>query len=662
MKDAGPLATPRLVAAGDQSLVVELGRGIDENVNRRVHALDLALRERSVPGVVDLIPTYRSLLVNYDPLRIDLRSLMSAILEIAAGLDDSAMPAARRIDIPTCYGAEFGPDLPHVAQHNHLSEQEVVALHTGGVCRVYMMGFSPGFSYLGGMSDRIATPRLRTPRTAIPAGSVGIAQQQTGIYPVESPGGWQLIGRTPLRLFDPDRNPPTLLEPGDEVRFVAIDEAQYRELEMRERRKAEGGRRNEEAPPAACHLPPVIEVLDAGGLTTVQDLGRYGFQRYGVPVSGAMDAFALRVANLLAGNEENAAALEITVTGPQIVFLRDAVIAIAGGDLQPRVDDRAAPMWEAFAVAGDSVLTFRGPRMGARAYLAVAGGLDVPIVLASRSTYLRSRLGGCEGRTLQPGDRLVRGPAGDLVEVRRMPASWLPTYLGSHRLRVVPGPQDAAFTRRGIQTFLSSAYKISSASDRMGYRMEGPAVEHAGSADIVSDGTPAGAVQVAADGMPLVLLADRGTTGGYAKIATVIAVDLPRLAQSRPGDRVFFDAVTVEEAHAALRRQEDLIEQIRNAPTEQIASHSKGGRALMERRRTPRNVGIVTAPFPGRIVDLPVAAGDSVKRGQKLCVLEAMKMQNPICATAAGRVKAVKIAAGEQVNHGQVLFEIASSE
>jgi inhibitor of KinA len=221
---------PRVGPAGDEALLVEIGDGIDEQVNRRVHALGLALRQRELPGILDLIPTYRSLLVNYDPLRTDLHALEDAIAGLARTLDESILPAPRTVEIPTCYGGRFGPDLPFVADHNHLTEQEVVALHTASVCRVFMMGFSPGFAYLGGMSPRIATPRLKTPRTSIPAGSVGIAQQQTGIYPVESPGGWQLIGRTPVRLFDPARTPPTLVEPGDLIRFTAIDEAEYEEM------------------------------------------------------------------------------------------------------------------------------------------------------------------------------------------------------------------------------------------------------------------------------------------------------------------------------------------------------------------------------------------------------------------------------------------------
>ncbi len=671
MSDASVYPAPRVQPAGDQAVLVEIGEGIDEAVNRRVHALALELEQRRIAGVVDLVPTYRSLLVNYDPLRLPYDRLAAAIAEAARALDVTRLPAPNRVEIPTCYGGSFGPDLAFVARHNGRSEDEVVAIHTAGTYRVFMMGFSPGFAYLGGMSSSIAAPRLKTPRTAIPAGSVGIAQNQTGIYPVESPGGWQLIGRTPVRLFDPTHTPPTLVGPGDEISFVKIDEKRYRDLEAT----------SHPAPPASpvadlaaegahdARLSPAVEVLEAGLLTPVQDLGRYGWQRYGVPVSGAMDCFAARVANLLVGNDERAAALEITLAGPQLLLLDDLVLAVTGADLQPRVDDTAAPTWQAFAAPKGAVLSFRGRRAGARAYLAVAGGLAVPVVLGSRSTYLRSRLGGVEGRPLQPGDRLLhqQGPAS--IAARQLPRSWLPTYLGSHRVRVVLGPQDDMFTARGIDTLLASAYMVGAQSDRMGFRLEGPPIEHRTTADIISDGTPAGAVQVAGDGQPLVLLADRGTTGGYAKIATVVSVDLARLAQCRPGDRVFFDAVTVEEAHEALRRQDALFTELRSSESGLLPTVFSRAAAPGDGHRIhpakpdgggPASV-VVRAPLPGKIVHVAVREGDVVERGQPLCALEAMKMQNALVASHAGRVTAVRVAAGDQVAHGQALVEIETA-
>ena len=226
---------PRILTAGDSALVVEFGDRIDPAINREVRALWRAVERAALPGVVELQPTYRSLLVCFDPLEADVDRLRARLLEIDRQKDEAGEDAPRVIEVPTSYGGEFGPDLAFVARHNGLAEDEVVAIHSAASYLVYMLGFSPGFPYLGGMPERIAAPRLDTPRTSIPAGSVGIAQRQTGIYPVESPGGWRLIGRTPLPLFDPERDPPALFEPGDTIRFVRVSAKEYRAIEARVR-------------------------------------------------------------------------------------------------------------------------------------------------------------------------------------------------------------------------------------------------------------------------------------------------------------------------------------------------------------------------------------------------------------------------------------------
>ena len=311
----------------------------------------------------------------------------------------------------------------------------------------------------------------------------------------------------------------------------------------------------------------MIEVIEGGIFTTVQDTGRYGYQQYGVPVSGALDQFALRVANLLVGNSEGAACLEMTFIGPRLRFLADTVMAVAGGDLGPLLDDQPLPCWQAIAVPQGSVLSFPGPQDGIRAYLAVAGGVDAPVVLGSRSTYTRSGLGGLEGRALMPGDKLSVSARRYLPQLagRSLATEHIPAYGNSHVLRVVLGPQDDAFTEQGITTFLSSTYTVTPTFDRMGYRLEGPAIEHKRGADIVSDGTPLGAVQVTGEGLPIVLLADRGTTGGYTKIGTVISVDLAGIAQAQTDDTVTFRSVSLSEAHLALKKQERVIQELRNS-------------------------------------------------------------------------------------------------
>ncbi|MBC7227728.1 MAG: biotin-dependent carboxyltransferase family protein [Thermoflexales bacterium] len=307
-----------------------------------------------------------------------------------------------------------------------------------------------------------------------------------------------------------------------------------------------------------------LEVLDGGWLTTVQDLGRPGYERYGIPLSGAMDFLALRVANCLVGNPPGAAGLEITLAGPTLAATEPCLVAVTGADLAFQVDGREMPMWMSVFVRRGSVISFGGRRRGCRAYLAVAGGIEVPPVLGSRSTYLPGRFGGLDGRALRPGDRLPIGPvSGHLPERagRKPPPHLIPAWDDCPTVRAVPGPQDDHFPPEGLETFFGSEYRVLPISDRMGYRLEGPPVASR-RAEVISDGVPPGAVQVPPDGQPLVMMADHQTTGGYPKIAVVIMADLPRLAQCVPGEsRVRFRAVSVTEAQYAYREMMGALEQ-----------------------------------------------------------------------------------------------------
>lgn len=304
----------------------------------------------------------------------------------------------------------------------------------------------------------------------------------------------------------------------------------------------------------------IFEVIQPGPLTTVQDLGRYGYQQYGVPVSGAMDSYALRVAVLLVRNDDGEAGLEITLPGLRMRFLEAAVVAVTGADLTPLLNNKPLPMWEAVAVGGGDVISFRRHKNGCRSYLAVAGGIDIPKVMGSSSTYVKSQIGGVEGRPLRAGDRLKSGQAQPGILHGKLPHQYVPEYHNRSELRVIFGPQDDHFTEKGIDDFLHSEYTISTEADRVGYRLQGQRIEHKAGADIISDGIPLGAVQIPGDGLPIVLLADRQTSGGYAKIATVITVDIPKLAQAKPGDKVRFRQITEAAAHQALKESEHIID------------------------------------------------------------------------------------------------------
>ena len=292
-----------------------------------------------------------------------------------------------------------------------------------------------------------------------------------------------------------------------------------------------------------------IRILKGGMMTTVQDLGRTGYQSQGFSVAGVMDVRSFKIANLLLDNPENEAVLEFTLIGPTLEFTSATIVAITGGDFQPEVNGEPAPMYTALYMNKGDILKFKSARTGSRGYIAFSSYLDIPVVMGSRCTNTKSGIGGFKGRKLQ---------AGDYINFR-IKRRYLPFFLSRKleldefdqeeaEIRVIMGPQDDMFSRQGIETFLNSEYTVTSDFDRMGCRLEGPFIAQKETSDIISDGTVFGSVQVPSHGKPIILLADRQTTGGYAKIATVASVDIPKVVQRKTDHKIRFRAITVEEA------------------------------------------------------------------------------------------------------------------
>ena len=433
--------------------------------------------------------------------------------------------------------------------------------------------------------------------------------------------------------------------------------------------------------PEASAAVDAVEVLRPGFLTTVQDRGRMGYQQFGVPVSGAADEGSYRVANLLVGNPPGSAALEITALGPQLRFQADGVVALTGAEVQAELEGGSAPWYRSFQVRRGQVLDVRNCTGGLRAYLAFAGGVQVPILLGSRSTCLVARFGGLHGRALAAGDVLTLGsPGASLSELsdREVSERWRPRCVETVTVRVVLGPQDDAFTEEGLRTFLESSYRVTQYTDRMGCRLDGPRIAHRGPADLLSDWIPPGGVQVPGNGQPIILLADRQTTGGYTKIATVIGPDIGLVAQRRPGEWLRFQVVSPTEAQQIAREVEAAFASLPRA-----VSICDGWRVAAELGEVPgvkalRGAGgvtrsaaplvdeagrtIVRSPMWGVVLQVCVAAGGVVAEGTPLFVLQAMKMEVEVVAPRAGWIAAIQAGEGDTVAAGDPMGTIESSD
>lgn len=547
----------------DHGLHVSFGNVIDVALSQRIAALATSLRSEDIRGVRDLVPSYTTLVVVLDPAIADRDDLERRVRELWHDSDSrpgtvAGLSSGRYVVIPVAYGGVHGPDLRDVARTTGLATDEVVRRHAGADYAVGALGYAPGFAFLIGLPLELATPRRSTPRVEVPVGSVGIGGQQTGVYALPTAGGWSLIGQTPLRMFDPLRDQPSMLRTGDTVRFDPIDHATFVRMG-----RGEPPVRSS-APAPIVHRPGMV-VLDPGLLTSVQDLGRSGLGHIGVSPGGAVDRGALISGNRLVGNADGAAALEITLAGPHLRFLRPARIAITGADLGGRINGERFLTGRARVVHPGDDLTF-DPRTaggGARAYLCISsasgsasvsasggsstsgGGIEVPVEMDSRATDLTAGFGGFRGRPLRTGDNLSWGASADR---KRTPARPVLAVPASRRpFHVVRGPQADRFDDRAWRMFLMHRWRVSSKSNRVGIRLEGPSIVTRDRSDLISEGMVTGSIQITGEGQPIVMLPARATIGGYPKIATVIAADLDRLGQLRSGETIRFAEATVSD-------------------------------------------------------------------------------------------------------------------
>jgi len=577
----------RIFPVGDSALVIDYGNIIDISVHKKIVALFHYIRKNPPEAVVEAAPAYSSLYVHYDVFFLRKKNQrLTAYEQIKVQMEkiinnklagESTEP--RLIQIPVCYDDEFGIDLKTIAGKKNISPDEIVRIHYSKTYHVFMLGFLPGFAYMGEVDEKIAVSRHQQPRKKIDAGSVGIAGKQTGIYPLSSPGGWQIIGRTPLKLFDApvytsgnDNESSahlTLLQPGDMVNFYPINRQEYLTIQN------EAAGRDGAPSLSTGKSSPGMTILKAGLLDTVQDGGRYGYQHLGINPGGAMDVFSFRKANILAGNKPGVAALELFFPAAEILFEQDTLAAVAGANFEPEINGNKTKINYPFFIRKGDVLRFRKPVSGNCCYLALHGGLDVVQWLGSASTNIKATAGGFCGRALKKGDVLSFHPFtsppknGDINMPFNIPDLFAPE---DEKLFVVEGKEWESLMPDSKKIFLEEPFTITADADKMGYRLSGHPLYRSTHEEIVSSAVTCGTIQLLPDGRLIILMADHQTTGGYPAIAHVITAHHSRLAQKRPGDKIRFVKTDIKTAEELLLKQHEFLLQLEKASKFRLSS------------------------------------------------------------------------------------------
>ena len=554
----------QIIPLGEQALLVNFEQRIDPEVNRQVIALHHRLMGLANAAIVSSTPAFCSLAIGYDPSEISYDDLV-AVVEQQFGLIQTVADQARPVlRIPVCYSDSCGVDLDHVAQTTGLSRQQIIDLHTGKTYHAYMLGFLPGFAYLGSVDPSLRVERQSEPRLKVEAGSVGLAGEQTGIYPSTAPGGWQIIGRTPISLIGDTNSSQFLISPGDQVQFYSIEQAEFDLLLEQNKADDQPIKKNIDSQ----NRDSISLHFKTSGLrTTIQDFGRQGHQHYGIPSGGVMDRFSAYCANIAVGNRGDASLIEITLMGPVIEFSGDCQIAITGANLIPKLDGQPIPTWEPITVTGGQQLSFGSRQNGCRSYLAIAGEIRAPKWLDSVSPSPAGVNPATDQRSLN-GETIIvsawtrsnpqsKQPAKIFAASKlRPPQAGRPPCLigqasGAFKMRVpiVRGPEWDWFSEAQRAALTTQPFQVLSNSNSMGYRLSS-IVE--GSSDVLGEPTEQqqsmissavvpGVIQVTPNGQAILLMRDAQTTGGYPRIGVVCFESLDEVAQLCPGDLVHFE-------------------------------------------------------------------------------------------------------------------------
>jgi len=550
--------TIRILDLGDAALMVDF-RGQADPLTR-IHQLCALLYSDPPVWLRDAIPGIDTLLISlnfeatqYAQTRATARTLLEDLLLTIQKNKKIHLANDTVHRVRVCYDPEIAPDLIASAEKCKLPLREFIQRHKNSDTRVDILGFMPGFAYCSGLDPSLKLPRLETPRTAVPKGSVAIAELQTGIYPKPTPGGWNVIGRTPDILFDPRSTRPSLLTPGDRLEFVEIDIEEFKKL------SAEAEAKTQVRKKSHASNKNTIEVISSGLLTTIQGLPRYGFAHLALSAGGPVDQESPRLANALLGNPVDAAGLEITGVGPKLLFQVDTWVAWVGAQCSGTVDGKTFPGNRPVHIRKGQTLSFGAMTQGYRIFLAVSGGIESEFILGGRGSHLSADIG---DKVLQKGDVLYL-PQANLAKEKPLfkklnsTASDFPKWSIASPARpgkavqIIKALPSIHFNLLSAeeQILLSKTiWTVSSQSNRMGMRLDSDFKIAKPITGIASQGIWFGTIQLPPSGQPIIMLAEHQTTGGYPRLLEIISSEWATLAQLRPGSKIQLAPITLEEA------------------------------------------------------------------------------------------------------------------
>ncbi len=546
-----------IVPLGDRAILIKFGDRIAPEINDQIIALFERLTNLAGNEIQFCVPAFCSLGIGFDPAVICYADLCQLVQQQFDSVQSVEALDRRQVRIPVCYSPALGIDLDHVVATTGLTHEQIIQLHTSKTYRAYMLGFLPGFAYLGSVDPALQVDRRNEPRVSVAAGSVGIVGEQTGVYPCDAPGGWQIIGRSPISLLchqsgDQSDENQFLIAPGDEVEFYPIDQNEFDSL----REKNHAVRQ-----PAAVSTHPAgdsvsLHFKTTGLRTFVQDFGRSGYQHLGIPSGGVMDRFSATIANRLVGNADHAPLIEITLLGPTIEISGDCQIAITGANLSPKLDGQSVAMWETVSVVGQQRLSFGVRHVGCRCYLAIGGDFNAPRWLGSVSPAMAgaSQVTGA-GSTLigQPlkGQAVTISVPERLPGKRIFPTNLRPTCLTKNHnsssgkpveylIPVSLGPEWGCFSDLQQTAFFEHRFEVLASSNSMGFRLSSFLDRPYELPAMISSAVVPGVIQVTPSGQCILLMRDAQTTGGYPRIGVVDYEALNDVAQLCPGDWIRF--------------------------------------------------------------------------------------------------------------------------